>query len=88
MQPPTTRNNAMWKPLRYKPHHANAWYNLGVGGGGVVFSRTYGKIECYQHALELQPDDADAWCKLWPEDGVAASSAAGPTARLGATITP
>lgn len=44
--------------------NADAWFNLGVVGGGSVQGRYYSKKECYQKALDIEPEFANAWYNL------------------------
>ena len=50
--------------LEVNPKYGNAWYNLGVLGGGTVMGKAYSQEECYEQALQVDPHDADAKAAL------------------------
>jgi hypothetical protein len=50
--------------LKLKVDFPEAWYALGVLGGGTVFGKPYSEKECYLQALELKEDLPDAWGSL------------------------
>eukprot|EP00971_Amphidinium_carterae_P000764 15090-Amphidinium_carterae.1 len=48
---------------------AEEWFRLGLEGGGRVAGKTHSEKQCYQIALELDPNDAITWFNLSCVDG-------------------
>ena len=49
---------------RYDKLATNAWYYLGVGGGGVVGGQEYSESQCMLKALAFDDTNSDAWRNL------------------------